>query len=88
LFLDLRQISNNATGYTPYTPNLPILYGLRKSLDMLFAEGLDNVYARHFRLVKVCVVLLPLGFNHLRSRRFSFKHRDSRCAQQTKMRVM
>jgi aspartate aminotransferase-like enzyme len=39
-FLDLKdQITNNATGYTPYTPNLPILYGLRKSLDLLFAEG-------------------------------------------------
>lgn len=50
-FLDLNdQISNNAGGYTPYTPNLPILYGLRKSLDMLFAEGLDNVFARHYRL--------------------------------------
>ena len=50
-FLDLKdQITNNATGYTPYTPNLPILYGLRKSMDMLFAEGLDNVFARHYRL--------------------------------------
>ena len=50
-FHDLKdQITNNATGYTPYTPNLPILYGLRKSLDLLFAEGLENVYARHFRL--------------------------------------
>jgi alanine-glyoxylate transaminase / serine-glyoxylate transaminase / serine-pyruvate transaminase len=50
-FLDLKdQMTNNAAGYTPYTPNLPLLYGLRKSLDMLFAEGLDNVYARHARL--------------------------------------
>ena len=50
-FLDLKdQMFHNAQGYTPYTPNLPILYGLRKALDLLFAEGLDNVYARHFRL--------------------------------------
>ena len=50
-FLDLKdQMAHNAGGYTPYTPNLPILYGLRKALDLLFAEGLDNVYARHFRL--------------------------------------
>lgn len=50
-FLDLKdQITNNAAGYTPYTPNLPILYGLRKSLDLMFAEGLDNIYARHYRL--------------------------------------
>lgn len=50
-FLDLKdQMTHNAGGYTPYTPNLPILYGLRKSLDLMFAEGLDNIYARHYRL--------------------------------------
>ena len=32
-FLDLKdQMTTNATGYTPYTPNLPLLYGMRKSL--------------------------------------------------------
>src|SRR5204863_8593774 len=40
----------NATGYFPYTPSLPLLYGLRESLAMLFEEGLDNVFARHRRL--------------------------------------
>jgi len=34
-FLDLRdQMAANKDGYTPYTPSLPILYGLRKSIDM------------------------------------------------------
>lgn len=42
----------NATGYFPYTPALPLLYALRESLDMLFEEGLDNVYARHARLAE------------------------------------
>jgi alanine-glyoxylate transaminase/serine-glyoxylate transaminase/serine-pyruvate transaminase len=52
-FLDLRdQVSSNKEGYTPYTPALPILYGLRKALDMLLEEGLENVYARHFRLAE------------------------------------
>ena len=52
-FLDLKdQITNNAAGYTPYTPSLPILYGLRKALDMLLEEGLENVYARHHRLAE------------------------------------
>jgi alanine-glyoxylate transaminase / serine-glyoxylate transaminase / serine-pyruvate transaminase len=38
----------NATGYFPYTPNLPLLYGLRESLRMLLDdEGLENVFARH-----------------------------------------
>ena len=52
-FLDLRdQMTSNKDGYTPYTPALPILYGLRKALDMLLEEGLENVYARHFRLAE------------------------------------
>ena len=52
-FLDLRdQMNANKDGYTPYTPALPILYGLRKALDMLLEEGMENVYARHFRLAE------------------------------------
>jgi alanine-glyoxylate transaminase / serine-glyoxylate transaminase / serine-pyruvate transaminase len=45
-------IKANATGYFPYTPSLPLLYGLRESIDMLNEEGLDNVYARHHRLAE------------------------------------
>jgi alanine-glyoxylate transaminase / serine-glyoxylate transaminase / serine-pyruvate transaminase len=52
-FLDLKdQMNNNKDGYTPYTPALPILYGLRKALDLLLEEGMENVYARHFRLAE------------------------------------
>ncbi|MFK7945733.1 MAG: L-aspartate--glyoxylate aminotransferase BhcA [Paracoccaceae bacterium] len=40
----------NAKGGFPYTPPLQIMYGLRASLDMLFEEGLDNVFARHRRI--------------------------------------
>ncbi|HEX7532564.1 MAG TPA: aminotransferase class V-fold PLP-dependent enzyme [Methyloceanibacter sp.] len=40
----------NPTGYFPYTPALPLLYGLRESLAILQDEGLDNVYARHRHL--------------------------------------
>jgi alanine-glyoxylate transaminase/serine-glyoxylate transaminase/serine-pyruvate transaminase len=46
------QIKANATGYFPYTPSIPLLYGLRESLDILFEEGLENVYARHHRLAE------------------------------------
>jgi alanine-glyoxylate transaminase / serine-glyoxylate transaminase / serine-pyruvate transaminase len=49
-FGDMRKA--NATGYFPYTPSLPMLNGLRESLDMLFEEGLDNVFARHHRLAE------------------------------------
>jgi alanine-glyoxylate transaminase/serine-glyoxylate transaminase/serine-pyruvate transaminase len=49
-FGDMRKA--NATGYFPYTPSLPLLYGLRESLAMLFEEGLENVFARHHRLAE------------------------------------
>ena len=45
-------IKANATGYFPYTPALPMLYGLRESLAMIFEEGLENVLARHHRLAE------------------------------------
>ena len=41
-------VKANATGYFPYTPALPMLYGLRESLQILLEEeGLENVFARH-----------------------------------------
>jgi alanine-glyoxylate transaminase / serine-glyoxylate transaminase / serine-pyruvate transaminase len=43
-------IATNAQGYFPYTPATTLLRGLRASVDMLLAEGLENVYARHHRL--------------------------------------
>ncbi|MDE3020767.1 MAG: aminotransferase class V-fold PLP-dependent enzyme [Pseudomonadota bacterium] len=45
-------VTTNAQGYFPYTPSLPLLYGLRESLNLLFAEGLENVFARHHRLAE------------------------------------
>lgn len=42
----------NADGYFPYTPPTQLLHGLRKSLDLIEAEGLDNVIARHRRLAE------------------------------------
>jgi alanine-glyoxylate transaminase/serine-glyoxylate transaminase/serine-pyruvate transaminase len=45
-------IKANATGYFPYTPSLPLLYGLRESIDLLTEEGLDSVFARHHRLAE------------------------------------
>lgn len=38
--------------YWPYTPSIQLLYGLRAALDLLFEEGLENVFARHRRLGK------------------------------------
>src|ERR1700690_752466 len=40
-------VNANASGYFPYTPSVPMLYGLRESLAMLAEEGLENVLRRH-----------------------------------------
>lgn len=42
-------IEINKTGYFPYTPATNLLYGLHEALEMLFEEGLENVFARHQR---------------------------------------
>jgi alanine-glyoxylate transaminase/serine-glyoxylate transaminase/serine-pyruvate transaminase len=39
----------NPRGYFPYTPATNLLYGLHEALEMLFAEGLENVFTRHKR---------------------------------------
>lgn len=40
-------INQNKNGYFPYTPALPLLYGLRESLQIIEEEGLENVFKRH-----------------------------------------
>jgi alanine-glyoxylate transaminase/serine-glyoxylate transaminase/serine-pyruvate transaminase len=42
-------VEMNKSGYFPYTPSTNLLYGLSEALDMLNAEGLENVFARHRR---------------------------------------
>ena len=45
-------IRTNKDGYFPYTPATTLLRGLRASLDILFEEGLDNVFVRHHRIAE------------------------------------
>ena len=45
-------LRTNKDGYFPYTPATILMRGLRCSLDMLFAEGLENVFARHHRIAE------------------------------------
>jgi alanine-glyoxylate transaminase / serine-glyoxylate transaminase / serine-pyruvate transaminase len=53
VFFDFRdQMGQNASGYFPHTPALPMLHGLREAVAMLLEEGLDNVFARHHRLAE------------------------------------
>jgi alanine-glyoxylate transaminase/serine-glyoxylate transaminase/serine-pyruvate transaminase len=42
----------NDLGYFPYTPPVPLMHGLRAALDLLLAEGLPQVVARHHRLAE------------------------------------
>ncbi len=42
-------IEMNKRGYWPSTPNTNLLYGLSETQDMLLAEGLPAVFARHQR---------------------------------------
>ena len=39
----------NAVGGFPYTPSVPLLYGISEALTMLREEGFDNAIARHAR---------------------------------------
>ncbi|CAL8462270.1 g1801 [Coccomyxa elongata] len=53
VYYDLEdQLATNPSGNVPYTPSIPLLYGLRESLGLLKAEGIDNVVARHHRLAE------------------------------------
>lgn len=47
-YFDLKDMqSSNPNGYFPYTPPIPLMYGLVESLKMIEEEGLDNIIARH-----------------------------------------
>ena len=37
-------------GQTPFTPVVPLFYGLDVAMDMLLGEGMESVFARHTRL--------------------------------------
>ncbi len=52
-YFDFEDMSKtNKDGFFPYTPPTHMLRGLRASIDLLLAEGLENVFARHFRLAE------------------------------------
>ncbi|MBC8258559.1 MAG: aminotransferase class V-fold PLP-dependent enzyme [SAR324 cluster bacterium] len=52
-YFDLREMMKHlSSGGYPYTPIVGMLNGLKKSTEMLLAEGLENVFARHHRLAE------------------------------------
>jgi aspartate aminotransferase-like enzyme len=42
--------SNQVNSMTPSTPCISLIYGLDHQLDVIFAEGIENRFARHARL--------------------------------------
>ena len=42
-------IKTNKDGQVPYTPVLPLLYGMQASMKLMKAEGFENVIKRHHR---------------------------------------
>jgi aspartate aminotransferase-like enzyme len=52
-YFDLAKEKKNAANATSaYTPAVSLIVGLRKVLELLFDEGLDNVFARHDALAE------------------------------------
>lgn len=47
-FLEFK--ANGEKSMTPSTPCISLIYGLRHQLNKIFAEGVDNRYARHAKL--------------------------------------
>lgn len=57
---------------TAYTPSVTLFYGLEAALDMMEAEGLDNVYARHALLARATrAAVKALGLRLLAEERFA-----------------
>ncbi len=51
----------NDDGYFPYTPPTQLFHGLKASLALIEEEGLENIFARHYRLAEVCAAPLQRG---------------------------
>ncbi len=52
-FFDFRDmLASYAAGGYPYTPAVGLIAGLAKAIEILEDEGLENVYARHYRLAE------------------------------------
>ncbi|MEE4011040.1 aminotransferase class V-fold PLP-dependent enzyme [Roseibium sp. FZY0029] len=64
-FFDVRDMMKAyASNAYPYTPAVGLMNGLKQSCDMLLAEGLENVFARHHRIaggVRAAVQAWGLG---------------------------
>ncbi len=52
-YWDLREYRDFAQrGFTPYTPAISLLFGLKEVLSMIEEEGMEGIWARHRRLAQ------------------------------------
>ena len=50
-YFDLKRHTDSlASGQTPWTPAVSLFFQLDKALEIMFAEGLENIFARHHRI--------------------------------------
>jgi len=62
-YFDFRRIKQEGErGMTLVTPPVPIVFGLRKALQLILQEGLDNVFQRNMRMRDMVLrAIKPLG---------------------------
>ena len=53
-YFDLKRAKESlATGQTPWTPAVSVFFQLDRALELMFEEGLEEIYARHHRLARM-----------------------------------
>jgi len=64
-YLDMRAMKKNWSDYqTPYTGPVSLIRALRKALEMMREEGLENLYERHRRLAEASrAAMKAIGLN-------------------------
>lgn len=54
-YFDLKKVRDcYAKIDTPYTPAVSLIVALKKSLDMIKDEGIENIWRRHSKLARIC----------------------------------
>ena len=62
---------------TPATPGISFLYALDKQMDCMFAEGLENRYARHLAMAQHCRAWAKQHFALFGDEQYAVAHRHA-----------
>ena len=71
---------------TPATPGISFLYALDKQMDCMFAEGLENRYARHLEMAKYTPRLGQEALRAVRRRAVPLAHDHAHREQRLRLR--